>query len=141
MRLFGTKTARLVAPVALTLLLGGSAYAFMASNQVDYSSAGSGQQTITGYNVSDISYTLSAKSGDPDNITHVSFKLTPQQNGLSASQVAVWFNDDKSNVVTNTNGCTIGTAGTDGSETVTCDLTGLDLEASTPVTLHVAAAH
>lgn len=98
MRLMRSKVAAIVAPVALTVLLGGSAYAFMASNNVVQSSAGAGSGTISGYTVSHIHYGLSGQMGDPSNVTSVTFTLTPAPGGQSADKVAVWFDNNKNNV-------------------------------------------
>jgi len=53
MRLLASKAGRVVAPIVLTLLLGGSAYAFMATNNVDQSSAGTGNG-VTGATVAQV---------------------------------------------------------------------------------------
>lgn len=92
------KGSRILVPVALSLLLGGSAYAFMATNNVNNSSAGIGTGAISGYNVSNISYSLSGQDGNPADITSVSFVLTPQDTTDPATQVAVWFDNNTANV-------------------------------------------
>lgn len=145
MRLFSSKAGRLVAPVALTLLLGGSAYAFMASNTVNGSSAGVGSGTITGYTVSNIQYTLSGQNGDPDNITSVSFSLTPNSGSLPADQVAVWFDNNPGNVASNAlSTCSPqGSAASDGTTQWTCTINWSQEAGPDPTsdTLNVAAAH
>jgi hypothetical protein len=151
MRLFSSKAGRLVAPLALTLLLGGSAYAFMASNTVNASSAGVGSGTITGYTVSNIQYTLSGQNGDPDNITQVQFSLTPNTTGQdqAADQVAVWFDNNPGNVASSTapSGQTPacvpnGSAASDGTTQWTCTINwSQEAGPNQSDTLNVAAAH
>jgi hypothetical protein len=92
------KGTRILAPVALSLLLGGSAYAFMATNNVNNSSAGVGTGAISGYYVTNIQYGLSGQDGNPASITSVSFELSPQDSTDPATQVAVWFDNNPSNV-------------------------------------------
>jgi len=144
MRLFSSKAGRIVAPIALTLLLGGSAYAFMATNNVDQSSAGTGAGAITGYTVGDVSYTLSGKAGDPDNITAVSFSLTPDPGGQAATSVAVWFDNNKNNVASTALGtCSMTGSSNNNVTTWKCTI-GWDQEAGpnpTSTVLDVAAAH
>lgn len=102
-------------PLALSLLLGGSAFAYMASNGVNLSSAGAGTGTVTGYRISQIQYGLSAVDNNPATLVTVSFVVTPAPGGLPADQVAVWFNNDPSRVASSRLGtcikiATLGTA-------------------------------
>ncbi len=98
MRFLRSKVTAILAPVGLTLLLGGSAYAFMASNVVHQSSAGAGVGMISGYTVSHVRYTMTGQSGNPESLTSVSFTLTPAPGGKAADSVAVWFDNNQANV-------------------------------------------
>ena len=64
---------RLIAIVALALVIAGGAYGFAASNSVGASNAGTGSATISGYNAQDISYTYT--TDDPPQISDVNFNL------------------------------------------------------------------
>jgi hypothetical protein len=148
MRLFSSKAARLAAPIALTLLLGGSAYAFMASNAVSNSDAGVGTGTISGYTVGNIQYGLTGMNGDPDNLTTVTFTLTPATGNASdyATAVAVWFDNNQANVASSGNGdCSQqGGVASDGTTTWTCTLQGWSQDAGpapSSTSLSVAAVH
>jgi hypothetical protein len=144
MRLMHSKLGRIAAPVALALALGGSAYAFMASNTVSNSSAGVGSGTISGYQVSNISYQLSGANNTPSQITQVSFTLTPSDGTDPATSVAVWFDNNTSAVAsTANNDCTIGAAQSNNAVSVTCNVTSLNQQAgpNSSTALNVAAAH
>ena len=71
---------KLLLPVAAVALAGGS-FAFLASNTFSGSNnAGSGETTISGYNVSDVHYTIDTGhigdySENSANVASVSFKL------------------------------------------------------------------
>ena len=68
--------------LAVACVIGGSAYAFTASNEVPEHSAGAGNATVTGYKVSSpTNYTFSA---DGTHMVSVTFKLDH-----AASDVAV----------------------------------------------------
>jgi hypothetical protein len=64
----------LVAAVAAGILALG-AYVFTASNTIPTSNAGSGGNTISGYTVSNVSYTLNATN--PQNVDQVAFTISP----------------------------------------------------------------
>ncbi len=82
-RTFGSiPKGRLVAIALVLALLMAAAYGFAAANTVDASAAGSGSQTISGYNVTDVAYTLNSTS--PENLDAVSFKLEALNNGPAA---------------------------------------------------------
>lgn len=139
------KSARFLVPVAAAVLMGGTAYGYMANNQVNGSNVGEGSQAISGYNVSGIHYQITAQPGDPDNVSSVSFNITPATNSNKpAKQVAVWFNGDKNTVLDNGTGggCSLVSAPTsNGTEGFSCAITGsMDIEASNPMALNVAAA-
>jgi hypothetical protein len=140
------RAARLVAPIGLTLLLGASAYAYMASNTVSPSSAGVGVGVITGYRVSGITYDLSQAAGDPDNLLNVAFMLTPASGNLPATSVAVWFDNDMRDVASTRLGtCTeIGWPTRRGISYWTCSLNLWSQDAGPApwsTHLHVAAVH
>jgi hypothetical protein len=132
-------------PLALSLALGGSALAYMASNGVDVSSAGAGAGAITGYQISQIQYGLSAVDNDPATLVTVSFVVTPAPGGLPADQVAVWFNNDPSRVASSRLGTCVKIA-TVGAETVwNCELNSAWAPSlgpsATASVLDVAASH
>lgn len=145
MRLMHSKIGRVIAPVALTLALGGSAYAFMASNTVSESSAGVGSGTITGYTVSNIQYTLSGTANNPSLITNVSFTLSPADaGGLPADSVAVWFDGNTGNVASTANqACSITPVSGSNNVNVSCTVSNLGQLAgpNSSTQLDVAAAH
>jgi hypothetical protein len=146
MRWPSARSGRLILPLVLTMALGGSAYAYMASNVDPPSSAGAGAGTITGYTVGGITYDLSQVPGDPDNLVNVAFSLTPAPGGQPATSVAVWFDNNKSNVASSRLGtCTqIGQPMSGGVTFWTCSLNVWDQEAGpapTSTVLDVAASH
>lgn len=119
--------ARRTRRFALAALLGGivasSAYAFTASNTVPGSNAGFGQQGISGYSASNISYALDASN--PQNIDSVTFTITPSTTTTVKVQLVTggsWY------------ACT-NTAGT-----VTCPTTLPQATAATADQLTVVAA-
>jgi hypothetical protein len=75
--MFGSRIPpiRLVASLAMLLILSSVAYGFAAANTVPASGAGDGAGTISGYTVGAVKYTLNATT--PANIDSVSFTLTP----------------------------------------------------------------
>src|ERR1700722_18057948 len=81
------------------LLLGGAlataggGFAFMASNTVDASNAGVGSGTISGYDVTNVSYALVTNPLTPGGtyIQQVNFSLTPGD--ANATNVLAWFED------------------------------------------------
>lgn len=79
------------------MIFASSAYAFAAANSVLETGAGDGSNTISGYDVTNVNYTLNA--GNPANIDAVSFDLAPTAGAGPASTVKVqlvtggaWFN-------------------------------------------------
>jgi len=64
---------RSLALLVLGLILAGSAYAFAAANVVPESGAGDGNNTISGYTVTAVSYTLN--STNPANLDSVAFDI------------------------------------------------------------------
>ncbi|MCL8207040.1 MAG: hypothetical protein K6V97_03060 [Actinomycetia bacterium] len=145
MRLFSSKAGKILAPVAMTVLLGGSAYAFMASNTVNNSSAGTGSGTISGYTVSNISYKLDGSNNNPDGIDSVTFTLTPADGTDPATSVAVWFNGNTAAVASTANkDCSLAANENQPASpatTWTCNVSSLGATAGNGTTLDVAAAH
>ena len=83
-RTFGSiPKGRLVAIALVLALLMAAAYGFAAANTVAASAAGSGSQTISGYDVTDVAYTLNSTS--PENLDAVSFKLAALNGGPAAA--------------------------------------------------------
>jgi len=69
------RSPRRLAVMAIFSVVAVSAFGFAAANTVPASHAGDGNGAITGYAVSNISYTLD--SGDPSTIDSVDFTLAP----------------------------------------------------------------
>jgi hypothetical protein len=90
--------------IALLLLtVAASAYAFAAANVVPESGAGDGEETISGYTVTDVTYVLN--SSNPANIDTVKFDIEPTAGASAPVTVKVqlvtggsWF------------GCSVATA-------------------------------
>lgn len=70
--------ARMITLAVLTLVFASVAYGFAAANTVPASNAGDGQNTISGYTVSNVKYTLNTTN--PANIDAVSFDLAGSAN-------------------------------------------------------------
>ena len=99
-------TLRLLAMFGLILLLCAVAYGFAAANTVPASGAGDGSNTISGYTITNVTYTLNATN--PANIDAVTFTVTPGTGASAPSTVkaklvstsSTWFD------CTNTSGTT-----------------------------------
>ena len=76
---------RFVAIAIVLALLMAAAYGFAAANTVGASKAGSGSQTISGYDVSAVSYDL---DGEANNITAVNFTLDGAAKTVKAKLVS-----------------------------------------------------
>jgi hypothetical protein len=63
-----------------------AAYAFTAANTVPASSAGSGSGAISGYTVSNVSYTLNG--ANPQNVDQVAFTISPTSGTVKAQVVS-----------------------------------------------------
>jgi hypothetical protein len=68
-----TRKFRYVAAALLAVVVAAGAYAFTASNTVPATNAGSGSGTISGYDVTNVSYALNGT--DPTTVDSVSFTL------------------------------------------------------------------
>jgi len=66
---------RYLAGLLLVLVLAASAYAFAAANVVPESGAGDGANTVSGYTVTNVTYTLN--STNPANLDAVKFNIAP----------------------------------------------------------------
>jgi hypothetical protein len=66
---------RVLVAFALALILSASAYGFAAANNVEATGAGAGAAKISGYEVTDVQYTMSVSS--PTEITNVAFTVLP----------------------------------------------------------------
>jgi hypothetical protein len=66
---------RYLAGLLLVLVLAASAYAFAAANIVPESGAGDGNNTISGYTVTNVTYVLN--STNPANLDSVKFNIAP----------------------------------------------------------------
>ena len=76
---------RYLAVLALVLIMAASAYAFAAANIVPESGAGDGNNTISGYTVTNVSYTLNATT--PSNIDSVKFNIAPTASAQAPTTV------------------------------------------------------
>ncbi|MFL5805182.1 MAG: hypothetical protein ACJ8CR_26010 [Roseiflexaceae bacterium] len=80
---------RTIAAVAVALVLTTAAYAFAAANTVDVSGAGDGSGAISGYTISDQTYTLDP--ADPTEVDSMTFTATPLNGAPPATVVKVSF--------------------------------------------------
>src|SRR5690349_14139001 len=80
------KRHRYLLAAALAAVVAPAAYAFTAANTVPSSNAGSGSGTISGYTVSNVSYTLNASN--PQNVDQVAFTITPTTGTVKAQLVS-----------------------------------------------------
>ncbi len=78
---------RLMIMVGVTLLLATAAYGFAAANTLSETGAGDGQATISGYTVSNVTYTLNATN--PLNIDEVTFDIAPSAGASAPTDVRV----------------------------------------------------
>ena len=136
-------TAKRLGALAVVAALSTSGYAFMNANYVSSSGAGSGSGPVYGYNVSNISYSVSDGNSGPGKpgsdkplqecqnsenspvgpgnggtggqICDVTFKVAPSQAGEpAAANVFVAFNDSDGNMLGSYQPCTL-TAGPDAN--------------------------
>ena len=119
---------RYVLAALLAAIVATSGFAFAAQNTVAGSRAGDGNGTVSGYNVSAISWDLN--DTNPQAIDDVSFTLDAAANEL---RVRVRESVDGWSNWTGAGACT-------GGPTYTCDLTALNLETVEVVELEVASA-
>lgn len=74
-------TLRVLALLGLLLILSTTAYGFAAANTLPETGAGDGQNTISGYDVTNVTYALNATT--PTNLDSVTFDIAPSA-GASA---------------------------------------------------------
>jgi membrane protein implicated in regulation of membrane protease activity len=102
------RTWRLAAAMVVAALLAFGAYAFLASNTVPSSYAGDGQQTVSGYTITNVAYQLNS---DPTKLNGLTFTLSP----AAASTVKVTLDGSTWTTCTNTSGsvsCTFASPST-----------------------------
>jgi hypothetical protein len=128
---------KLLAGGAMVALLTGGAFAMMASNNVPASNAGQGSNSISGYDVSNVQYTLSS---DGSMIDAVDFVLTPQApgNNPAASAIAV-FLDSGGNPLGSVYDCTLTNNG-NGTQSAHCTTNATEAGTQAAVQLSVTAA-
>ena len=104
---FDIRRVRYVAAVLAAVCVAAGAYAFTASNTVPATTAGSGSQTISGYTVTNVAYTLNSTT--PTDMDAVAFTLDKAAGTVKAQVVSggTWYD------------CTNGGAGNNW----TCDTT------------------
>ena len=69
------------------LMLGIVGYAFAATNTVPVSGAGDGSNTISGYTITNVTYTLNSTT--PSNLDKVAFTITPGAGASAPTTVKV----------------------------------------------------
>ncbi len=74
-------TTRLGLALILVLIMSASAYAFAASNEVPETGAGDGNDAISGYTITGVTYGLT--SGNPTTIDTVGFDIAPTESTLT----------------------------------------------------------
>lgn len=122
------RTIKVAVVLALALVLATVTYAFAAANTVADSGAGDGDGVISGYNITNITFTLN--SGDPTKLATVSFDAAPIEVGApAATDVKVKVNTTGAWVT-----CAAGT-----TSDWTCDISGNTVLDAT--TLQVIAVH
>jgi len=114
---------RIVALLALAVILSAATYGFAAANSVPAGVAGEGSGVISGYTVSNVQYYLD--SSDPTQFDHVTFTLDANASdvyaGLGAGATIYW------------------TSCSGGPTSFTCDLTGSTVSVAAADALHVSS--
>jgi hypothetical protein len=121
---------RYVLAALLAAIVAASGFAFAAQNTVAGSRAGDGNGTVSGYNVSAISWDLN--DTNPQTVDDVTFTLDAAANEV---KVRVRESVDGWSGWTAAGDCASG-----GGNTYTCNLTALNLETVEVVELEVASA-
>jgi hypothetical protein len=80
------KRNRYLLAAAAAAVVAPAAYAFTAANTVPNSNAGSGAGTISGYTVSNVSYTLNGTN--PQNVDQVAFTIAPTSGTVKVQVVS-----------------------------------------------------
>jgi len=116
---------RIITLLVLAVVLSAATYGFAAANNVPAGEAGEGEGVISGYDVTNVNYTLD--SSDPTAFASVSFDLDAAANdvyaGLGDGTIIYWI--DCSN-----------TAGT----IWTCDLSASTVSVRAATSLHISSA-
>jgi hypothetical protein len=114
---------RILALLALAVILSAATYGFAAANNVPAGVAGEGSAAISGYTVSNVVYTLD--NSDPTQFDSVAFTLDANASdvyaGLGNGTVIYW------------------TSCSGGPTSFTCDLTGSSVSVSAAIELHVSS--
>ncbi|HNP69997.1 MAG TPA: hypothetical protein PLO33_01890 [Kouleothrix sp.] len=121
---------RIAIALGLLVLLSATAYGFAASNTVPENGAGDGQATISGYAVTNVTYTLNATT--PTNLDKVEFDVAPSAGADPPTTVRVKLISSGSTWYS----CTAPTTGT----TWSCATTSPSVTASAVNQLQVVAA-
>lgn len=114
---------RILALLALAVILSAATYGFAAANNVPAGVAGEGSAAISGYTVSNVVYTLD--NSDPTQFDSVAFTLDANASdvyaGLGNGTVIYW------------------TSCSGGPTSFTCDLTGSTVSVAAAIELHVSS--
>jgi len=114
---------RILALLALAVILSAATYGFAAANDVPDGVAGEGQGTISGYTVSNVNYFLD--SNDPTQFDHVTFTLDANASdvyaGIGGGATIYW------------------TSCTGGPTSFSCDLTLSTVSVAAADALHVSS--
>jgi hypothetical protein len=121
------RNIRTFVALALALIFAVSARGFAASNTVPGSAAGDGSATISGYTITDVTYTLN--STNPQNLDNVRFTVTAPAGTSAPSTVRAQL----------VSGGSWSTCGNGGSGTTwTCTLTNVSAAAANNLTIVAA---
>jgi hypothetical protein len=107
------RSRRLFTTVLFAGVLAFAAYAFTAGNVIPGSQAGHGGETISGYTVSNVAYSLNASN--PGNIDSVTFTLTPAAAGTVKMQLVTggsWYSCTHNSTTGNSSCSTTSPQGT-----------------------------
>ncbi len=114
---------RILALLALAVILSAATYGFAAANSVPAGVAGEGMGAISGYTVTSVQYYLD--SGDPTQFDHVTFTLDANASdvyaGLGTGSAIYW------------------TSCSGGPTDFSCDLTGSTVSVAAAFELHVSS--
>src|SRR5690348_10015694 len=95
---------RMAVPVGAAIILGSSGFAFMATNTVPESFAGQGQNTISSYVVSNISYDLTTDLGHNGDVATSSIQWVDFTLNQKAKTVQAKINGTNYNTCFNNSG-------------------------------------
>ncbi len=127
---------RILALLVLAVVLSAATYGFAAANTVPANThAGYGEGVISGYEVTDVNYTLD--SSNPNLFSSVDFNMTELDSGdpvPATAEVLVGIGDG-----TGTTGIDWVTCNTPVGTSVTCPLGSVGVSVTAAVEFHVAA--